>query len=288
MGDEFGENFDLPTLLKYGSLDIRGVAERDRNLLTNDYFALLLKFAIFLHEAEESLARIADQKSTNDDFQSLSEFIRMLEGIGCFKLIPDIIVIIDAGKQGDKASASVVAKRVKDDISILDALLKRARKKADPSNTSHDANSSALNEAQFLKRDLSLLDYQEATRKLRILAVDDAPVMLKIITSSLSNEYNVFGMSNPNLVEKFLQQITPELFLLDYLMPGLNGFELVPIIRSFEEHKKTPIIYLTSQGTMDNISTAVSLGACDFIVKPFQADTLREKIARHIVRKKAF
>jgi len=76
--------------------------------------------------------------------------------------------------------------------------------------------------------------------------------------------------------------------LLDYKMPELNGFELVPIIRSFEEHKDTPIIFLTSMGTKGNISVAAMLGAVDFVVKPFDSDTLHEKIAKHIVKKNLF
>jgi len=76
--------------------------------------------------------------------------------------------------------------------------------------------------------------------------------------------------------------------LLDYKMPDLNGFELVPIIRSFEEHKDTPIIFLTSMGTTEHVSAAAMLGASDFLVKPFEPYTLQDKIAKHIVRKKSF
>jgi two-component system chemotaxis response regulator CheY len=71
-------------------------------------------------------------------------------------------------------------------------------------------------------------------------------------------------------------------------MPQRNGFDLVPVIRSYEEHKTTPIIFLTSTGTADNISAAVKLGACDYVVKPFQADLLRQKVAANIIRKKQF
>jgi putative two-component system response regulator len=112
--------------------------------------------------------------------------------------------------------------------------------------------------------------------------------MLKTITSALGADYKVYTLSDPMMVEKFLQQVTPELFLLDYKMPGLNGFDLIPIIRNFDEHKDTPIVFLTSMGTSDNVSAAAMLGACDFIVKPFQGNVLREKIAKYIVRKKLF
>jgi len=67
-------------------------------------------------------------------------------------------------------------------------------------------------------------------------------------------------------------------------MPELSGFDCVPIIRAIEGHEDTPIIFLTSEGTVDNISTA-ALGACDFVVKPFNPDVLRKKIAKHLVRR---
>ena len=75
------------------------------------------------------------------------------------------------------------------------------------------------------------------------------------------------------------------MILLDYEMPEINGFDLIPIIRKFSEHKDTPIIFLTSLGTMEHVSAAAKLGACDFIVKPFEPDNLREKVAKHIVWK---
>jgi putative two-component system response regulator len=71
-------------------------------------------------------------------------------------------------------------------------------------------------------------------------------------------------------------------------MPGLNGFELVPIIRNFDKHKDTPIIFLTSEGTIDNVTAALALGACDFTVKPFNPEVLREKIAKHIKANKVW
>ena len=120
--------------------------------------------------------------------------------------------------------------------------------------------------------------------KLQILAIDDNSIILKIVSMALGDDYDVFALADPMAVEKYLMLNTPDLFLLDYKMPGLNGFDLVPIIRKFHEHKDTPIIFLTSMGTKEYVSAAASLGAIDFIVKPVQVNVLREKIAKHIIR----
>jgi DNA-binding response OmpR family regulator len=127
---------------------------------------------------------------------------------------------------------------------------------------------------------------KENLRKPQVLSVDDSPVILKAISVALDDKYDVFTLADPLLVERFLQQNTPDLILLDYKMPMIDGFDLIPVIRKFEKHKNTPIIFLTSMGTNDHVSAAAMLGACDFIVKPFHAEVLREKVAKHIVRKK--
>jgi putative two-component system response regulator len=118
--------------------------------------------------------------------------------------------------------------------------------------------------------------------KLCILAVDDAPDILHSVYSVLHNEYKVYTLPMPEMVESFLKKIKPDLFLLDYKMPGLSGFDLIPIIRSFEEHKNTPIIFLTSEGTIDNLSVSIALGAVDFLVKPFDPKVLIERIAKNL------
>jgi CheY-like chemotaxis protein len=127
----------------------------------------------------------------------------------------------------------------------------------------------------------------EFDRKTLVVLVDDSPVILKAVSSVLCSEYNIFTLAKPEALEKFLRQMTPELFLLDYQMPGINGLELIEIIRRFPEHKSTPIIFLTSEGTIDLVTAAMAMGACDFIVKPFNPDALRSKIAKWITYKKA-
>jgi len=112
--------------------------------------------------------------------------------------------------------------------------------------------------------------------------------MLDTISNILNKEYEVYKLTNPTLLEAALQYITPELFLLDYDMPHRNGFELVPVIRSYHEHQNTPIIFITSIDRAVNIATAIKLGACEYILKPFQADLLLEKVAQHIRRKNRF
>ena len=116
----------------------------------------------------------------------------------------------------------------------------------------------------------------------RILAVDDVVSILKTIQIALRNNYRVYTLARPESVVDFLKLRKPDLILLDYLMPVLNGFELIPMIKELPDHINTPIIMLTSEGSLPQIKEAIALGAVDFVVKPFKESELKEKIAKHI------
>jgi DNA-binding response OmpR family regulator len=115
-----------------------------------------------------------------------------------------------------------------------------------------------------------------------VLAVDDSPDILKTIHAVLRDIYKVYTLPKPEKLRGVLQNTTPDLFLLDYKMPELSGFDLIHIIRENPNHKDTPIIFLTSDRTVDSVTAAIGLGVCDYIVKPFKGELLREKIAKHI------
>jgi len=116
-----------------------------------------------------------------------------------------------------------------------------------------------------------------------ILAVDDNPSILQTLNHLLSEKYKVYTLPQPQAIVDVLSRVVPDLFILDCHMPVMHGFELVPLIRSQPEHEDTPIVFLTSEGTIDNVSVATSIGASGFIVKPIQEDTLMEKVASVLV-----
>ena len=290
MGDAGNKYFDLLTLLRMGDIDIRRVVRNNLSTRAVDYSNMLSNFENSAQIGTDAIKKIAALEGNESDIKNLESIMGMLEGIGCMNILPAFENTIMAGKRGHAAFASDCAKKLQADYNKLLVRIKAAKKAEKTVTAEGSADEDSLSYASYkslpLKEVLPLLEQEEAVRKLRILAVDDAPVMIKTISSVLSNEYKVYGMTNPTMLEKFLEQIVPDLFLLDYQMPEINGFDLVPIIRNFQEHKDTPIIFLTSMGTVEHVSAATALGASDFIVKPFQGDYLREKVAKHIVRKK--
>ena len=111
-----------------------------------------------------------------------------------------------------------------------------------------------------------------------ILAVDDSLVVLQEIHFMLEAQYTVLTLPEPGKLMELLGKVTPDLFLLDVKMPKITGFDLVPLIREIPEHTDTPIIFLTTEGTLDNIFVAHNLGACDFLVKPINEEILFDKL----------
>ena len=272
--------FDPAILLTIEELNVRRAAESNPSLTTGGYFEMLARFEDMVPGVLSALRKFSEINEEMKDWRTIEAVIPLLNQLGSDRYLPDLYALSNARGKGDSRLAALHAKTVTDDFNRFSSQIISAKTDALPDG--------APGEQSHLKELIQFLDDEESNRKMLVLAVDDSPDILTAVTAVLSKTYKVFKLPKPEMLENILAQVTPELFLLDYRMPGLNGFDLIPVIRSFEEHKDTPIIFLTSEGTMDHVSAAIMLGACDFIVKPFQADVLYQKVAKHIVRKKMF
>ena len=286
MKNEDRQFFDLSNLLVHGDLNIYHLVQSEPSITVGEYFDMLSRFIAAAPDVLSSLEKIAD--ISNDermrDWRTIEDMISLLKELKSDKCLPDLYSLSNAIGKGDARLAAFHAKKLINDFNDL-YIRTRSAKKADRADALPNG---APTEQEPLESLLRFWYEEEENRKLMILAVDDSPDILTAISVILSEEYKVFKLPKPTMLKEILTQITPDLFLIDYKMPELNGFELIPIIRGFEEHTDTPVIYITSEGSFDRVSAAVALGACDFIVKPFQADVLRERVKKHIVRKKRF
>jgi PleD family two-component response regulator len=287
MEGESCQIYDLSALLRINGLDIWKIAKNE-SLLVGEYSKSLSKLLEKAPLLKESLTKVSNKNAADADFKCLEEGKTLLEETGCDKLASSIGAIIITGKDNNNTDSGNAAKILEDLETVCKKITNAKRDRDQDPAASGIMNVEQTNyeiyETKSLFKTLKIIEHEELTRKIKILAVDDAPIILKTISSVLGEDYKVYGMSDPTMLEDFLKQITPELFLLDYKMPKLSGFDLVPIIRSFEEHKDTPIIFLTSEGKAVSVATALALGACDYIVKPFQGKQLREKIKKHLGR----
>lgn len=117
---------------------------------------------------------------------------------------------------------------------------------------------------------------------LRVLIVDDFATMRKI-------EKNILGQLGIKKVDEAddgstalpkLQANTYDIVLLDWNMPNMTGLEMLKALRSGDNNKDVPVIMVTAEALKDNIVAAAQAGVNDYIVKPFTAGVLEEKLKK--------
>ena len=111
-----------------------------------------------------------------------------------------------------------------------------------------------------------------------IFLVDDDITNLSIGSSVLSPIYDVITLNSGTRLLKVLEKKMPDLILLDVLMPELNGYETLKQIKAIDKFKNIPVIFLTAKTDADDKQIGMSLGAFDYIIKPFLPPVLLERI----------
>ena len=116
-----------------------------------------------------------------------------------------------------------------------------------------------------------------------ILVVDDQPANLHVLFDHLSEEgCHVLVAPDGFAALRVLAETTPDLILLDVVMPGIDGFEVCRRVKAQEETKDIPIIFMTAlEETLDKIK-GFEAGAVDYITKPFQHKELLVRINTHL------
>lgn len=115
---------------------------------------------------------------------------------------------------------------------------------------------------------------------MKILFVDDDPVIVKAMDSRLSNEgHDIFATLNPQEAVKELEINEYDLIISDIVMPYVSGIELLTEIKRICPH--TPIILISALDQRELILTAFELGAQDFVVKPINLDELLLRISKY-------
>jgi DNA-binding response OmpR family regulator len=117
-----------------------------------------------------------------------------------------------------------------------------------------------------------------------ILAVDDMAMNLRAIKVILEEEYEVRLAKSGEIALNMLKEKKADLVLLDIEMPGLTGFEVIDSMRQIPGCEGTPVIFITSHAAPDLIVTAYDHGAGDYIVKPINAEVLRNRVHALLAR----
>ncbi|HNW95280.1 MAG TPA: response regulator transcription factor [Anaerolineaceae bacterium] len=122
-------------------------------------------------------------------------------------------------------------------------------------------------------------------KKNRILVVDDEKGLVKLIRLNLEHDgFEVFEANNGAQAMDRLRAVLPDLVLLDVMMPDLDGFQVLRMIR---EVVSTPVIMLTAKGEENDKVRGLELGADDYVTKPFSPRELTSRI-RAVLRRGSF
>lgn len=117
----------------------------------------------------------------------------------------------------------------------------------------------------------------------RILVVDDEPEILEVIESRLeANGYDVVTATDGVQAAERLKQARPELIILDIMMPRVDGFKVLEVLKAHPQTSEIPIIMLTSKGETSNILKAQEMKAADYLIKPFKPEELLKVVKRYL------
>ena len=110
-----------------------------------------------------------------------------------------------------------------------------------------------------------------------ILVVEDDPNLREALCDTISlSQYDVIDAKDAEEALIKLENITPGLIVSDIQMPGMNGHELLKIVK--RQLPETPFVLMTAYGNVPKAVEAIQDGAADYIVKPFEAQVLLEMV----------
>lgn len=118
----------------------------------------------------------------------------------------------------------------------------------------------------------------------KIMIVDDNITNLSIAKGALESQYTILPATSGEQALKLLERMKdlPNLILLDIDMPGLNGFSVISKLKTDDKVKDIPVIFLTAQDDGASELEGLSLGAVDYIRKPFSIPLLKKRLELHL------
>ncbi len=125
---------------------------------------------------------------------------------------------------------------------------------------------------------------EKESLKPNILIVDDHPESLRLLSHVLSKRgYKVRPTRNGKLALNFARSTPPDLILLDIMMPGMDGYKICELLKACPQTKDVPVIFISSLNeTFDKVK-GLSLGAVDYITKPFEIEEVVARVENQLL-----
>ncbi len=113
----------------------------------------------------------------------------------------------------------------------------------------------------------------------KILLVEDEHALRELIAFNLQSAgHNVAAVDNANDALMMLEEVVPELILLDIMLPGLKGDQFLKLVRANAAYAAVPVVIISARSSDDDIVAALEAGADDYLTKPFSMKVLLAKV----------
>jgi len=116
----------------------------------------------------------------------------------------------------------------------------------------------------------------------KILIADDDVISIAILTDILSPLYTIHVAKNGADALKFAKQLQPDVIILDVVMPDVNGFQVIRLLKEAEDTKDIPVIFITSMTLPQEEEKGFVLGAADYIHKPFSKSLIKLRVRNQV------
>lgn len=116
-----------------------------------------------------------------------------------------------------------------------------------------------------------------------ILIADDEPANISLLNEVLKADYRIMVAKDGRRALLAAQSIpSPDLILLDIVMPELDGYEVLKRLKAGEETRNIPVIFVTSKGKDEDETKGLEMGAVDYIHKPFNPTVVKARVRAHL------
>ncbi len=124
---------------------------------------------------------------------------------------------------------------------------------------------------------------EEASKKGKILLVDDTPASIGVVRTPLENAgYDIFVATSGQKALKIARLTAPDIILLDILMPGMDGYETCRCLKVQEETSDIPVIFMSALTDSFDKIRGFDIGAVDYVTKPIETGELLSRIETHL------
>jgi DNA-binding response OmpR family regulator/DNA-binding CsgD family transcriptional regulator len=128
-----------------------------------------------------------------------------------------------------------------------------------------------------------MMTCNESTRRATVLVVDDTPETLSLLTDTLDQAgFTVLIATDGDGALQLVDQITPDLVLMDAMMPGIDGFEACRRLKREKLLSHLPVIFMTGLADTEHVLEGLAAGGVDYVTKPIVIDELLARIRVHL------